>query len=293
MTAKKVVLITGCSDGGLGSALAIAFHQTGQYRVIATARTLSKLKETRALGIEDLELDVLSQSSISACAQSLSALTSGRLDILVNNAGAGYNMPVLDIDLDEARKVFELNVFSLITVTRAFTPLLLKTPHAKVVNNISVAAYVCLPVQGTYNASKAAANSMTENLRLELKPFGVQVIALITGSVKSNFFKNVPQAGDQTSAQLPDDSIYRVVPGGLKIMRESEAILMTDSVDASTWAKQVVGDLSKSKPPHQIWRGTSAGLLRYGCLLPVGTFDAKLMKLSTLGELENALAAGR
>src|ERR1700748_1171583 len=105
-SAKRSVLITGCSDGGLGAALAIAFHEAGLH-VYATARDPSKMKELSALGIETLTLDVLSDSSIAAC---VSQLTS--LDILVNNAGAGYSMPVSDISITEAKKLFDLNVWS-------------------------------------------------------------------------------------------------------------------------------------------------------------------------------------
>lgn len=200
---KRVVLITGCSDGGLGSRLALAFNKTGKFRVIATARNLNKLKDTRSAGIEDLQLDVLSKDSVDFCVEALEALTGGRLDMLVNNAGAVYSMPAIDVDLDDARAIFDLNVFSLITVSRAFTPLLIRTPKSIIANNISVVAYTNPPVNGVYNASKAAANSITENMRLELKPFGVQVIALLTGGVRSNIEANKSQ-----KAGLPADSIY-------------------------------------------------------------------------------------
>jgi len=284
--AKKIVLITGCSDGGLGSALALAFHRTGRYRVIATARSLSRLNDTRAAGIEEFHLDVLDPPSISACAKHIEALTGGKLDILVNNAGAGYNIPVIDIDLDGARKVFDLNVWSLSTVSRALLPFLLRSPGSKIVNNISVAAYVSSPVQGVYNASKAAANALTETMRLELKPFGINTIALMTGGVESNIAKNVEAKG----AELPEDSIYRVVPGGLTNMKDGGAVNTAGQMDASIWASQVVGDLSKRNPPHQIWRGSNATLVRYGSLLPVGTFDSTLVKRTQFDEVEKALA---
>ncbi|KAK5939308.1 hypothetical protein PMZ80_008612 [Knufia obscura] len=283
---KKIVLITGCSDDGLGSALALAFHRTSRYRVIATARSLSKLNDTRDAGIEELQLDVLSPSSISTCAKQLETLTGGKLDMLVNNAGAGYNMPVVDIDLDEARKVFDLNVWTLSTVSRAFLPFLLKTPGSKIVNNISIVAFTTPPVQGVYNASKAAANALNETMRLELKPFGIKVIALMTGSVKSRIMQNVEVKG----VVLPEDSIYRVVPGGLTLMKDGGAVMAADAMDATIWASQVVGDLSKANPPHQIWRGSNAMLVRYGSLLPVGTFDSTLLKRTGFDEVERALA---
>lgn len=95
------MLITGCSAGGLGDALAQAFHQTGKTRVIATGRNLSKMAHFKKLGIETLHLDVLSQASIDACVQDVSAKTNGVLDVLVNsnsNSGAGYHSPLSDVD---------------------------------------------------------------------------------------------------------------------------------------------------------------------------------------------------
>lgn len=293
MSDKKVVLITGCSDGGLGSALALAFHKAGGYRVIATARTPSKLTETRKLGIEEIQLDVLSDSSLAEAAKKLDTLTNGRLDMLINNAGEGYNSPVVDCDLDKVRRTFELNVFSIITVTQAFLPSLLKTPHAKVVNNISVAAVTTVPFQATYNASKAAANSFTDGLRFELAAFDIQVIALMTGAVATKFFKNASQNHGNTTESLPEDSIYRVMPGGVKVMNDPEGVFMKDAQDADVWAKNVVADLSKKNPPHQIWRGGSAGTIRLACHLPVGTIDPIMKKVTGVDELEKVVKSKR
>lgn len=101
---KRTVLITGCSDGGLGAALAIAFHEAGLH-VYATARNLSKMEQLASLGIETLPLDVQSESSIVACVDRLPGL-----DILVNNAGAQYTMPLVDTPVSEAKKLFDINV---------------------------------------------------------------------------------------------------------------------------------------------------------------------------------------
>lgn len=111
MEGKRTVLITGCSDGGLGSALALEFHAKG-YRVFATVRNLSKLKDTNKVDIESIQLDVLSAESIRDCISAVEKLTGGSLDMLVLNAGASYSMPILDIKMEKLREHFELNVFS-------------------------------------------------------------------------------------------------------------------------------------------------------------------------------------
>ena len=150
-SSKRTVLITGCSDGSLGAALATAFHEAGLH-VYATARNPSKLTQVRSLGIETLTLDVLSDSSIAACAAKLSDL-----DILVNNAGTGYSKAVSDLSIPEAKKVFDLNVWSYLAVTQAFLPLLLKS-KGMIVNQTSVASVVTIPFR-TYISECILPNS--------------------------------------------------------------------------------------------------------------------------------------
>jgi len=111
MTEKQTVLITGCSNGGLGAELAKAFHARG-VRVLAAASNISKMSDLASLGIETFEIDVQSTDSIAKCKEKESAATGGILDILVNNAGIGCPTTILNADLGEARRCYETNVFS-------------------------------------------------------------------------------------------------------------------------------------------------------------------------------------
>ncbi|KAJ8121001.1 hypothetical protein ONZ43_g2440 [Nemania bipapillata] len=132
---EKTVLITGCNHGGLGAAMAKAYRARG-FKVFATVRSVAKagnLGETE--GIEILELEVTSKESIAQCAKTVEKLTGGSLDILVNNAGTAGVMPLLDLDLDKARKVYDVNVWALLAMTQAFAPMLIKAKG--VVCNIS------------------------------------------------------------------------------------------------------------------------------------------------------------
>lgn len=186
------------------------------------------------------------------------------------------------------RKIFELNVFSLMPVTKAFLPALMRSKNAKVVNNVSVAACVGLPFQGAYNSSKAAASLLTETMRMELAPFGVKVVALMTASVRSKFFDN--QAEATGNRPLPEDSIYRVVPGGLKMMQNPKDLFgARGATDADVWAEQIVKDLSRTDPPYQIWRGQGAGMIRLSNHLPVGTLDSMMISLTKLDEVYAAV----
>jgi 1-acylglycerone phosphate reductase len=283
---KKTILITGCSDGGLGSALALAMHKKG-WRVIATARNPAKMASMKSAGIEMLSLDVQSQASLSTAATEVGKLTGGSLDALLNNAGGGYSMPIADVALSEAKKVFDLNVWAIITTTQAFLPLLLKSPRgAMIVNHTSSASVFGVPFQGVYNASKAAAAMITENMRLELAPFGIRVFDLKTGQVKSNFFKNV---GDLSGLQkLPHDSIYQIARETVEETMTGDKFIL-EGDDADAWAASVVDDLSKKHPPTHVWRGKNARLLWFSTILPHGTLDSKVKQFTGLDVLEREL----
>lgn len=263
---QRSVLITGCSDGGLGAALALEFHKQGLH-VYATARNVSKMKGLQAHGIETLQLDVLSDSSIKACVEKLS-----HLDILINNAGAGYNMPFSDLSIAEAKKVFDVNVWAYLAVSQACLPLILKSKGI-IANNLSIAAVTTIPFQSTYNASKAAMNLFSDTMRLELEPFGVRVVNLLTGSVFSNLITNTTSG----APGLPKGSIYEPARAVVENTMSGEPFVKA-GIPASKWAEQVVGDLIKPTPPSNIWRGASALLVRIGTILPLGTFDGMVKK---------------
>lgn len=262
MASKRSVLITGCSKGGLGDVLAQAFHTSG-LRVIATARNPSKTAHLKALGIETLTLDVTSQESIQSCVKEVSELTGGSLDILLNNSGGGYHLPLTDVLIDTARDLFDLNFWAVLVMIQAFIPLIRKSSYGgMIVNNTSVAAIAPVPLQGIYNASKAAAASLTETLRLELEPFGIKVVDMKTGAVRSKFYVNMKDEKG-TPLALPEGSMYEVArPEMEKILRgESMGSRM---VDADRWAEEVVGDLLRKNPPVTVWRGGSATLAWFG-----------------------------
>jgi 1-acylglycerone phosphate reductase len=275
---QRTVLITGCSDGGLGAALCIAFHKTN-HRVFATARNPSKMATLSALGIETLPLDVLSSESISTCVSQVQKLTGGSLDILINNAGAQYNSPISDLSIPRAKEIFDLNTWAPISVIQAFLPLLMKAENgAMVVNHTSVGSVAGLPFQAAYNASKAAMAMFSDILRLELKVFDIKVVDLKTGGVKSNILGNL------TYGELSDTSIYAPARKEVEVMLTGEKLgaLEGTFVDADVWAMGVVRDLMRKEPPYQVWRGGQAWLARIGTLLPVGMFDGQLMKVTGL-----------
>ncbi|KAK0926682.1 NADPH-dependent 1-acyl dihydroxyacetone phosphate reductase [Friedmanniomyces endolithicus] len=183
MATKKTVLITGCSSG-IGHALALEFHAQN-YRVFATARQTSSILDLSTLGIETLPLEVTSSPSILALYSEIATRThSAGLDILVNNAGRNYTVPALDIELDEVRATFEANVFAVMRICQIG----------------SLAAVMPYVFGAVYNASKGALHSYTDTLRVELAPFGVRVVNVVTGGVKSGI--------SRVDRKLPAESLY-------------------------------------------------------------------------------------
>lgn len=156
---KKTVLITGCSTGGIGWAMAKNFHQRGFY-VFATARNLSKTAELAELSdIEVLELDVTVPKTIAQCKKIVAERTGGSLDVLVNNAGVEFNSPLLDTDIAEAKRLYDVNVGGPLAMVQAFVPLLIEA-RGVVFNQSSI--------DGALNMVWAGKCSVGQRLQLSL-----------------------------------------------------------------------------------------------------------------------------
>ncbi|OGE48177.1 hypothetical protein PENARI_c031G05465 [Penicillium arizonense] len=184
---KKTVLITGCSTGGIGWALAKNFHQRGFY-VFATARNPSKAADLAELSdIEILELDVTDPKTIVECKERVVKRTNGKLDVLVNNAGVEFNSPLLDTDVDEAKRLFDVNVWGPLAMVQAFAPLLIEA-KGTVFNQSSIDGALNMVWAGIFASSKSAMARMSEILRFELEPLGVRVVTSICGSADTPMF---------------------------------------------------------------------------------------------------------
>ncbi|ORY59626.1 uncharacterized protein BCR38DRAFT_412625 [Pseudomassariella vexata] len=263
---QKTVLITGCSSG-IGQALALEFA-AHNYRVLATARDASSLvalKDSKHGGcIETLSLEVHKPESIAALKSQVEALTAGRgLDILVNNAGRNYTVPALDIDHDEVHQLFEVNVFAVMRMCQAFAPLLI-TAKGRIVQIGSVAGVIPYVFGSVYNASKAALHQYSNTLRVELKPFGVDVITVVTGGVQSNIAR--------IKRELPKGSVYA------PIAEEYRERVMHSQADGSmaseVYAKSVVKAITGSRAPLYYWEGYKARTIWWiTTFLPAWTMD--------------------
>lgn len=226
MKTQRVVLITGCSSG-IGRVLAQQFHARGD-TVIATARKAESLGELAQSGIQTAQLDVCSAESIVALQQQLQQQGTV-IDLLINNAGYGQMGPLLDLDSAALRAQFETNVIGLMAVTRALLPLMRASKQPRIVNLGSVSGILTTPFAGAYCASKAAVHMLSEALRMELKPFGIDVITIQPGAIQSEFGHSAEGSLQHRSAE----SLYAAAAAGIAARAGASQQHATSTADFS------------------------------------------------------------
>ncbi|KAI1308109.1 dehydrogenase with different specificitie [Xylaria venustula] len=275
----KTMLVTGCSAGGIGAAIALALSQRGHH-VFATARTVHKIPSelSKLANVTLLPLDVTSSESVAEAAQTVAA--SGRgLDVLINNAGAGYAMPVLDVNISRAQKLYDVNVWGPIRMVQAFADLLI-TSRGRIVNLSTVGAVLNTPWISTYASSKAALTNYSETMRLELAPFGVTVVTIMAGSIYSHFHDN---DGDGDFA-LPPTSRY--VPIEEIIAGWADGSSKPKGCTAMQFAESLIDDVLITGKLSMAYKGPYAGIMKFvSTWAPQSLADAALSYNQGLNEL--------
>ena len=180
----KTVLVTGAS-AGIGKATAIYLAQNG-YHVYGAARRTDKMEDLKRYGIKTLSLDVTKEESIVACVNQIFK-EAGGIDVLVNNAGFGSYGAIEDVPMDEARYQLEVNVFGAMRVTQLVLPKMRENKFGKIVNISSVGGKISMAFGGWYHASKFAIEALSDAMRNEVKPFGIDVIVIEPGGIKSEW----------------------------------------------------------------------------------------------------------
>jgi short-subunit dehydrogenase len=247
---RPIVLITGCASG-IGRALALAFHQQG-HAVCATARRLEALSDLADKGLMTRRLDVTDHNGISTL---LAELTQAgyTVDTLVNNAGYGAMGPVMDVPHEEWLKQFDVNVFAPMALTRAVLPGMVARRHGRIVNISSVSGVMATPFAGPYCASKAAFNAVSDSLRMELAPLGIQVTTVQPGGIQSSFGDT---AGQRVS--LAPDSPYQAIREAV-MGRASES--QNKATPADVFAREMVTAVMGPACPPVLRIGEKSRLL--------------------------------
>ena len=219
---EKVAIVTGSSSGiGFETSLALAREGYFTYATMRDTTKSNKIKEITQkenLKINILELDVDDEKSVkSAIAQILDQKQ--RIDVLVNNAGWGLWGCVEDVSVDEFKEQFETNFFSIIRLIQEVAPTMRKQSSGTIVNVSSVVGRIGFPASPAYISSKFALEGLSESMRFEFAPFGVDVIIIEPGVIKTNFMKNMKMAKKSELDTVYKDITTKVV-SGVKMMAE-------------------------------------------------------------------------
>ena len=184
MKKEKIILITGASSG-IGFDAAKILAQQG-HKVYAAARRVELMEPLKGDGVQVLRMDVTDEASIQ---QGVEAVihAEGRIDVLINNAGYGFFGAIETVPLEEARRQVEVNVFGLARLTQLVLPHMRKQGSGRIVNTSSIAGKMVIYMGGWYNVTKYSVEAFSDALRMEMKPYGIDVVMVEPGAIKTNW----------------------------------------------------------------------------------------------------------
>jgi len=181
---KKVVLITGASSG-IGKVTAELLAVSG-YIVYGAARRVEKMKDLETLGVKTLKMNVTDDASMVSGVEQIIA-EQGVVDILINNAGFGFYGTVEDVPIEDAKYQLDVNLFGAARLTQLVLPKMREKGWGKIINISSIAGKFAMPFGGWYHASKFALEGLSDSLRNEVRDFGIDVILIEPGGIKSEW----------------------------------------------------------------------------------------------------------
>ena len=269
---EKVALVTG-SSSGIGYETSLSLAREGYFtyatmRDLKKANAVKKIAEDENLPLKVIELDVDDEKSAEDAVKSIID-EKQRIDVLVNNAGWGIWGTAEDVSLEEFREQFETNFFSVVRMIQKVAPIMRKQGTGDIVNISSIAGRIGFPVSTAYISSKFALEGLSESIRFELGQFGVNVIIIEPGVIKTNFFDSMKTAkkADESSAYK---EITEKVISGVKMMAEM-------GTPPKEVASVIIKSLKEEKPLPRYVVGNDAAMF----------LEAKKMKTDI--EFENYL----
>ena len=267
---RELVVITGASTG-IGAATARELARRG-FHVLAGVRRDRDADAIRAPGIEPVTIDVTNAEHIQALATRVYEDPQGReVRALVNNAGIGVNVPVEAFAIDEWRRLFEVNLFGHIAVTQALLPALIRS-KGRVVNISSVGGRIAMATYGPYAATKFALEAVSDSLRRELAPTGVQVVVVEPGAVSTEMpGRAIATANELASTMTPEQG--RRYGALVQAINAQTASHTTSCLPADAAAKVITKAVTARKPRTRYTVGRDAAMIRLVRILPDRTLD--------------------
>ncbi len=255
MVSTGNVLITGCSTG-IGKATALYLDRQG-FHVFATVRRERDAQALCAEGSARLTpviMDVADRASIAAAeSQVRRDVGEGGLHGLVNNAGVAYHSSLEFTSLDDLRWLFEVNFFGALAVTQAFLPLI-RQARGRIVNISSTSVLVPAPFHAPYTMAKLALGGLSDALRLEVKPFGVQVSTIIAGSIDTPIWQRAYDLSETIIERQPAEA-EALYGKRERIFRDFMAALGRRGIDPQAVARVVARALTARRARDSYWVG--------------------------------------
>ena len=254
-TVSKAILITGCSTG-IGHATALRLAKAG-HTVYATARRVDSLADLRAAGAKTLALDVTDEESMSAAVNHV-VDEQGAVGVLINNAGYSQSGAIESLSMDDLRRQFETNVFGLVRMCQLVLPGMRQQHWGRIVNISSMGANFTFPGGGAYHASKYAVEAISDALRFEVKGFGVDVVVIQPGLIRTEFAATAQTRLNDDDGPYAD---FNAAVGAATEDAYAKGPLARLGGDADSVAKAVEKAIIATHPPIRVRVTPSAHLL--------------------------------
>ena len=251
---EKIALITGCSSGiGFETALALAranFFTFATMRDTSKADKIQEIAKKENLSLEIVQLDVDKEDSIKSAVKKILE-QKGRIDVLVNNAGYGLFGCVEDVTMEELKAQFETNFFGVIRLIQEIAPIMRKQGSGIIVNVSSVAGRIGFPGTPAYISSKFALEGLSECMRYEMSPFGINTIIIEPGVIQTNFFSSMKVTKGKRDS--PYKEITEKVLNGVKMMAEMDTL-------PEDVAKTIINAIQTEQPLPRYIVGSDASM---------------------------------
>jgi NAD(P)-dependent dehydrogenase (short-subunit alcohol dehydrogenase family) len=280
---RGAVVITGASTG-IGHASALHLSSLG-FRVFAGVRRAEDGERLRAAGngsIEPVQIDVTDQSSIDAAAETVREATGGRIAGLVNNAGIAVPGPLEHMPMDEFRRQIEVNLTGQVAVTQAFLPMLRPT-RGRIVNIGSIGGRVAAPMLGPYAASKHAMEGLTDSLRRELRPSGIEVSIVRPGPIATDIWQRGTTKADELLERMPEAQEH--YGAAIAAARAGAAERQKEAIPPQKVAEVVAHALTSDKPRTRYLVGPRTRVMAlFATILPDRVFDRLIDRMTRSDE---------
>lgn len=271
----KTALVTGASSG-IGEAAVRKLQALG-FTVYGAARRVDRLQTLATHGIRPLAMDVTDDASMAAGMETIIS-EAGRIDVLVNNAGYGSYGALEDVEIDEGRRQFEVNVFGAVRLAQLALPHMRMQKSGTIINISSMGGKIYTPLGGWYHGTKFALEALSDCLRLETKPFGINVVVIEPGGIATEWGSIAADHLEQSSQSGPYSAQAAAVAKSLRseanANRNSPPSVVADAIGEAVTAK-------RPKTRYAIGYGAKP-LIAARRILPDRLFDALITRATGL-----------